>query len=145
MAEWTGGWQWALRVTPFLGLVLLLVAAIFAIEPERGAVEREEREAAARAATAAGNTTAAPNALNTTAAAEAPGDAIPLVEKAAPVGEASSSAPVPPVAVAQSKLELWLSDLGLLAQTPNFVLVILGFTAVAFGASVGTYLSEPRD
>ena len=143
VAEWAGGWQWALRVTPFLGLVLLLVMTIFAIEPERGAVERE---AAARAAAAAGNTTAVPNALNTTAAAEAPGDAIPLVEKAAPVGGASSAAPVPPVAVAQStrKLELWLSDLCLLAQTLNFVLVILGFTAVAFGASVGTYLSEPR-
>ena len=40
VAERAGGWQWALRVTPFLGLVLLLVTAIFAIEPERGAVER---------------------------------------------------------------------------------------------------------
>ena len=108
VAEWAGGWQWALRATPFFGLVLLLVTAIFAIEPERGAVEREEREAAARAAAAAGNTSAAPNALNTTAAAEAPGDAIPLVEKAAPVGGASSAAPVPPVAVAQSKLDLRL-------------------------------------
>ena len=106
VAELADGWQWSLRVTPFLGLVLLLVTAIFAIEPERGAIEREEREAAARAAAAAGNTSAAPNALNTTAAAEAPGDA-----------DAIESAPVPPVAVAQSKLDLWLSDLRLLAQT----------------------------
>ena len=78
VAEWAGGWQWALSVTPFLGLVLLLVTAIFAIEPELDAIEREEREAAAAAA-ASGNTSAAPNALNTTAAAEAPGDAIFLV------------------------------------------------------------------
>ena len=113
VADLAGGWQWALRVTPFLGLVLLVVTAIFAIEPVRGAVERD---AAARDA-AAGNTSA-PNALNTTAASVSPGDTTeraPLVERPAPVGGATSSAePGPP---AQSKLDMWLADLRMLAQT----------------------------
>lgn len=122
MAELAGGWQWSLRVTPFLGLMLLIVTAIFAVEPERGAVEREEREAAARdneAAASSSRPADNANALNDTGPSS--GDAVeraPLTEKSATGGSAEPQ-PLATAAepAAQSKLNLWLADIVMLIKT----------------------------
>ena len=39
MAANTSDWRWGLRVTPFMGLLALLLIVFFMIDPERGLAE----------------------------------------------------------------------------------------------------------
>lgn len=41
LASALGGWQWGIRLTPLLGAIAVLLAALVMIEPQRGEAERE--------------------------------------------------------------------------------------------------------
>lgn len=130
VAELAGHWQWALRVTPFLGFVLLIVTAIFAVEPERGAVEREEREAreneAAAAATSSSSrpetaTAGNSNALNDMGASNADAvESAPLTETPqSPAGATGGEVATAGGTIASIRVIalLWLADIVMLIKT----------------------------
>nr|KAI8753658.1 protein spinster-like protein 1 [Biomphalaria glabrata] len=42
VAKWLGEWQWALRVTPLLGVICVILIIVVAVEPQRGMSENSQ-------------------------------------------------------------------------------------------------------